>query len=68
MKAKTPQPTLQPRLLNIAEAAHYMGCSVWYVRNLVWDRKLPRLLLGRKLLFDRGVVDRFVDERVKEAA
>jgi len=58
---KAPQ-AIQPRLLNIKSAAQYLGCSVWILRQLEWSGKLPAVRnLGRKLLFDRSDLDRFVD-------
>lgn len=51
----------QPRLLNVAEAAHYLGTTVWQVRTLTWEKKLPVIRLGKRLLFDRADLDRFVE-------
>jgi len=50
-----------PRLLRISDAAKYMGCSVWFVRTLIWSRQVPHLKLGRRYLFDRSDLDRFID-------
>ena len=54
-------PAVAPRLLNVKEAAHYLGTSVWMVRQLGYERKLPGIKLGHKVLFDRADLDLFVE-------
>ena len=54
-------PAVAPRLLNVKEAAHYLGTSVWQMRQQVWSHKIPSLKLGHKILFDRADLDRFVE-------
>jgi excisionase family DNA binding protein len=56
-----PQPLAQPRLLDIKGAAAYLSTTVWCMRSLVWDKKLPAIRLGKRLLFDIADLDRFVD-------
>jgi excisionase family DNA binding protein len=70
-KHKTKQPnaaTLQPRMLNVRDAATYLGSTVWFVRNLVWDRKLPRVQFGKRLVFDRADLDAFIETKKKEGS
>jgi hypothetical protein len=31
-------PDIVPRLLNVKQAAHYVGCTVWHVRELYWSK------------------------------
>jgi excisionase family DNA binding protein len=57
----------EPRLLDIKGAASYLSTTVWCVRSLVWDKKLPGIRLGKKIVFDRVDLDKFV-ETLKEAA
>ena len=59
---------LAPRLLDLAQTAQYLGISAWTVRDLEANGTLQRVsipLAGgrelRKLLFDRGDLDRLVD-------
>jgi hypothetical protein len=59
---------LAPRLLDLAQTAQYLGVSAWTVRDLEANGTLQRVsipLAGgrelRKLLFDRGDLDRLVD-------
>jgi excisionase family DNA binding protein len=59
---------LTPRLVNIKEAARYLSCSVWQLRQLEWSGDLPSVRnLGRRILFDRTDLDRLV-ERTKGGA
>lgn len=57
----TLKPSLSPRLLRIKEAADYLGASVWFVRSLIWEDKIPFLHLGQRFVIDRADLDRFVD-------
>ena len=55
-------PTAAPRrLMTLPETAAYLGLTPWSVRELQWKGRLPRVNLGRKLLFDRADVDRLID-------
>ena len=68
-KATTsPSPaTIVPRMLNAADAARYLGIGTFALRGLHWDSKLRGVFIGRRLLFDRGVLDRYVDALLKSA-
>jgi excisionase family DNA binding protein len=61
----TPPASAPRRLFTLPEAAAYLGVSPWTVRELQWAGKLPRVDLGRKLLFDRTDLDALI-ERHKE--
>jgi hypothetical protein len=59
---------LEARLLGLAQTAHYLGISVWTVRDLEANGTLRRVAIPlaggrdlRKLLFDRTDLDRLVD-------
>ena len=55
---------ITPRLLNIKQAAAYLGCPVWTLRDLEWRGELKGFRnLGRRLLFDRADLDRLVEQR-----
>jgi excisionase family DNA binding protein len=58
---------VQPRLLDIKAAAAYLGSTVWQMRTLIWEKKVPHVKLGRRFLFDRTDLDKFIDS-LKEAA
>lgn len=55
-----------PRMLTVKSAADYLGSTVWFVRNLVWNRELPKLMFGRRLVFDRTDLDAYVEKRKRE--
>lgn len=52
---------MQPRLLNIKQAAAYLGTTTNVMRRLVWSKRLPKLVLGQRLLFDVCDLDAYVD-------
>jgi excisionase family DNA binding protein len=56
-----PRDEISPRLFNIAEAAKYMSCSVWFVRTMIWGGRIPYLKLGKGYQLDRSDLDKFID-------
>lgn len=63
-----PSPSSEPRLLNIKMASVYLSVSVWRMRQLVWEKKLPEIRFGTKLMFDREDLNSFVDRLKEDAA
>jgi excisionase family DNA binding protein len=59
MKSK-PAPTGDVRLLTVKDAARYLSAHVWFLRTLVWERRIPFLKLGNRLLFDIRDLDMFI--------
>jgi len=55
------------RLLRIPQAAIYLACSVWAVRDLLRRKELTKIPLGRKYLIDRAQLDAYI-ERIKAKA
>ena len=47
-----PRPPMKKRLYSIPEAAEYLGRSIWSVRELIWDGKLPCVKVGRRIHLD----------------
>lgn len=60
-KKAQPTPVVQPRLLNVEEAAGYLSTTTWAIRKLAWAKTVPHIKLGTRLLFDRQDLDRFID-------
>jgi len=54
---------IAPCLLNIPDAAMYMGCTVWFVRTLIWSRRIQYLKLGKRFLLDHSDLDRLIDSQ-----
>ena len=52
-----------PRLLRIAEAARYLGATVWFIRGLIWARKVPYLRLGRRYVLDVRDLDNYIQRQ-----
>jgi excisionase family DNA binding protein len=56
--------SITPRLLNIQQAAKYLNCAVWTLRDLEWRGELPSVRnLGRRLLFDVRDLDQLVEQK-----
>ena len=54
-------------LLNPREAAAAMKCSVHTIRAWTYQRKLPVVRLGRKVLFRKEDIEAFVNKNIVEA-
>jgi excisionase family DNA binding protein len=61
LKKQTLSTAVQPRLLNVREAAQYLACNVNAIRQLQWARAIPFLKIGKLVQFDRDDLDKFVD-------
>jgi len=48
------------RLYTIKEAGIYLGRSVYSVRELIWDGKLPCVRVGRRIQLDIRDLDEFI--------
>jgi excisionase family DNA binding protein len=62
-----PNATIVPRMLVVADAARYLGIGAWAMRHLHWDGKLRGVFIGRRLVFDRVELDKYV-EHLKQGA
>ncbi len=49
------------RLLGVKESATYLGVSVWTIRDLGWNGEISEVKIGRRKLFDREDLDRFIE-------
>jgi excisionase family DNA binding protein len=54
-------------LLSPVEAAEALHCSIFTIRAWTWQRKLPSVRLGRKLLFRREDIENFINRNVVES-
>ena len=52
-----------PRLLTLKAAAAYLSCSLWAIRELVWNRELPHIRIGRRVLIPREDLDAFIEKQ-----
>jgi len=56
----TIQSEASPRLLGISAAAKYLGATPWFIRTLIWERRIAYCRLGKRLLIDKSDLDSFV--------
>jgi excisionase family DNA binding protein len=49
------------RLLDVADAAAYLGVSPRFMRRLVAERRIAFVKLGRHVRFDVADLDRFIE-------
>jgi excisionase family DNA binding protein len=54
--------TIEPRYLDINGASAYLGRSDRALYNLVWRQAIPFIRRGRRVLFDRKALDRWMQE------
>jgi hypothetical protein len=58
-----------PRLLNVQQAASFLGTTVWFMRKAAWEKRIPYLHLGQRLLFDvRDLENLITGEKVPASA
>ena len=62
-----PTTPLASRGLRIPEAAAYIGSTIWFVRELIWTRKVPAIRLGKRDVLLREDLDRYLDEQRRVA-
>jgi len=51
-----------PRLLSVKDAATYLGAHLWAIRQMVRNRELPYVQIGRKHLIDKVDLDKFIEK------
>ena len=56
------------RLLNVREAAQYLGLEVDTVYKKAWLREPPCVKVGRALRFDIRALDRLIEQNAKPIA
>ncbi len=55
--------TLTRRLLSVQEAADYIGLSPDTVYTMVSQRRIPYVKVGRRTMFDVGLLDAWIKQR-----
>jgi excisionase family DNA binding protein len=58
-------PSVAPRLLRIADAAHYLSCTYGLMETLIREKRIRSMILGKRRVVDLRDLDEFVD-RIKE--
>lgn len=52
-----------PRLLGVSAAALYLGSTEWAIRKLQWERKVPFIRIGQRVLFDINDLNAFIEKQ-----
>ena len=52
-----------PRLLSIKDAAAYLSARVWAIRQLVRNREIPYVPVGRGFKIDKIDLDRWIERQ-----
>lgn len=60
-------PTVERRMLDYKNAAIYLGISLRGMKELASKGKIPKVLIGHRVLFDRDDLDAFI-EKIKRSA
>ncbi len=58
---RQPEP-IKRRLLNVKETAGYTGLSVHTLYTMVSQRRIPYVKVGRRTMFDVGLLDDWLKE------
>ena len=56
----------EQRLLTLPEAARYLGCTLWSVRDLIWKGQLPYTRFGKRFQVDVQDLDAMIDREKTE--
>jgi excisionase family DNA binding protein len=60
--AKLAVPTIQPALLDVKQAAIYLGRSEPSIQNMIWKQELPVVRVGRRVHLHRPDLDAFIEK------
>lgn len=60
--ARISEPGVQPALLNVKQAAVYLGRSEQSVQHLIFQKELPTVRVGRRVHLDRKDLDRWIEK------
>ncbi len=52
---------LQQRLYTLPQAAHYLGRSLWSMRELVWKGSIPIIREGTRIYIDINDMNAWID-------
>jgi excisionase family DNA binding protein len=60
--AKLAIPTIQPELLDVKQAAIYLGRTEPSIKNMIWKQELPVVRAGRRVHLHRRDLDAFIEK------
>ncbi len=50
------------RLYSLPEAAHYLGRTIWSMRELIWKGSIPIVREGKRIFVDKADMDAYVEK------
>jgi len=53
---------LPKRLYSLPEAAHYLGRTIWSMRELIWRGSIPIVREGKRIFVDIADMDAYVEK------
>jgi excisionase family DNA binding protein len=53
----------EKRWFNIPEAATYLSCVAYTIRNAIWSGELPFVRCGKRIIVDKADLDRWCESR-----
>ena len=53
---------LPKRLYSLPEAAHYMGRTLWSMRELIWKGSIPIVREGKRIFIDIADLEAYVNK------
>ena len=60
---QTPVVQIEPIAVDIPTAAKLLAITVWAMRQLIWQRKLPKRKIGKKFVILVADLRRFMQEQ-----
>jgi excisionase family DNA binding protein len=62
-------PAIQPIMLNVEDAARYLGCTPWAIRRMLYAGKLPYKRAGKRNVIPRAALEDYArNDLVREGA
>ena len=56
----------EPFLLDIHGAARALSATLWAVRSLLWDGKIPYIKIGRRFLVRPADLQKYIESQLGE--
>ena len=63
MSQKSP---IIPRLLRIEDVAKYLSATTWFVEELIRNKKIRFMILGKRRVVDVNDLDSWIEEQKRE--
>ena len=60
--ARMSEPSVQPALLTVKQAAVYLGRSEQSIQHLIFEKELPVVRVGRRVHLDRRDLDAWIEK------